>query len=67
VKTYKIEITKEEIEAGIIQLGARLDYLAEQQKIAMKHGDAERVVEIHEFTIPIRNLKNKLANERYRV
>ena len=57
---YQINITKDELSAGITQLGARLDDL---KKIQIKHGqdgNIKRVIELEEFIKPIRSLYDKL-------
>ncbi|MGM7720640.1 hypothetical protein [Metabacillus sp. Hm71] len=63
---YVIELTKEEVDAGLIQIGARLDALKEIQKEEAKKENIKRVLEIEEFTKPIRSMYEKLQKERYK-
>jgi hypothetical protein len=63
---YKIELTKEEIDAAIIQLGARLDALKQVQLEAGKKGNIESVIEIEKFMQPIISAKEKMMSERYK-
>ena len=63
---YQINITKDELSAGITQLGARLDDL---KKIQIKHGqdgNIKRVIELEEFIKPIRSLYDKLIEVYYK-
>lgn len=63
---YKLEFTKEEIDAGMIQLGARLDALKESQKEEGKNGNIERVLQMEEFMKPIRSMYDKLVLVRFK-
>ncbi|GLI82543.1 hypothetical protein ANABIO32_02300 [Rossellomorea marisflavi] len=58
-----IEVTKEELEAGITQLGARLDALKSVQIEEGGKGRISRVLEIEEFMKPVRSLYEKLQEE----
>lgn len=55
-----VKLTKEEINAGLIQIGARIDDLQQIQKSAAKNEDIKRVLELEEFMKPIISLRDKL-------
>lgn len=57
-----IQFTKEEIEALIIQIGARIDDFQALQKQAGKKEDIKRVLEIEEFLKPIKSGNQKLLD-----
>lgn len=59
---YVLELTKDELSAGIVQINARLDELAAIQKECAYKGDVKRVLEIEEFSKPIHSLKNKMMD-----
>lgn len=62
----KLEFTKEEIDAGMIQLGARLDALKEIQKEEAKNENIERVLQMEESMKPIRSMYDKLMAARFK-
>ncbi|MET3209725.1 UNVERIFIED_CONTAM: hypothetical protein ABIC26_002672 [Paenibacillus sp. PvR008] len=63
---YKVDFTKEEMDAAIIQTGARIDALADLQKQEGKKENIQRVLEIEEALKPIRSFRQKLMDVRYR-
>ena len=63
---YKLEFTKEEIDATLIQIGARIDDLTRIQKEEAKKENIKRVLEMEEFMKPIISFRQKLMNVRYR-
>jgi len=56
-----IDITQEERNAGIIQLGQRIDYLNEELTSCK---DPNRIKELVEFMKPIESLKSKLITAK---
>lgn len=63
---YKVDFTKEEIDAALIQIGARIDALTDLQKQEGKKENIRRVLEIEEALKPIRSFRQKLMDVRYR-
>lgn len=63
---YKVEFTKEEVDAAMIQIGARIDELRKLQKEAGKKEDIGRVLEIEKFIQPIKSFQQKLTDVRFR-
>jgi len=66
MKTYKIELTKEEIDAVVIQIGARIDALREIQKREAREENIERVIKMEGFMQPIISAKEKIENAKYK-
>lgn len=62
----KVEFSKEELDAAIIQVGARLDALKEIQKEEGKKENIKRVIEMEEFMKPIRSFYDKIFNARFK-
>lgn len=65
-KKYTVEFTKEELDALLIQVGARVDSLKQAQKDAGKSENIERVLQLEKFMQPIISGKEKMEKERYR-
>ncbi|OBG93861.1 hypothetical protein A9X05_09160 [Mycobacterium sp. E3298] len=63
---YKVEFTKEEIDASLIQIGARIDDLKKIQKEEAKKENVKRVLEMEEFMKPIISFRQKLMDVRFR-
>lgn len=63
---YKLEFTKEEIDAGLTQVGARIDALSLLQKEAGKKEDIDRVLQLEEAMKPIKSFRQKLMDVRYK-
>lgn len=61
-----VDFTKEELRALVVQVGARIDHLKEEQKIAGKNEDVRRVVEIETFLQPILTGYNKMTEQLYK-
>lgn len=63
---YKVEYTKEELDALMIQIGGRIDELKELQVTEAKRGDVKRVIEIENLMQPIVSGLRKMTDERYK-
>lgn len=61
-----VDFTKDELRALVVQVGARIDHLKEEQKQAGKNEDVRRVVEIENFLQPIVSGYNKMTGELYK-
>jgi hypothetical protein len=66
MKDYKFTFTQEEVDAALIQIGARIDSLKDSQLKEGKNGNIKRVLEIEKFMQPIISFKEKLMIERYK-
>lgn len=62
----EVKFTKEELSALVIQVGARIDYLKEEQKKAAKNEDVQRVIEIETFLQPILAGYKKMTEQLYK-
>ncbi len=62
---YKIELTREEVEVGITQLGTRITELSEIQKQEAKKENIKRIIELEELLNKIKSVQNKLMNSFY--
>lgn len=63
---YKVEFTKEEVEAAMIQIGARIDALGDIQKEAGRKEDIARVLQLEEAMKPIKSFRQKLIDAKVR-
>jgi hypothetical protein len=63
---YKVEFTKEELDALLIQICARIDDLKQLQKDEARKENVKRVVEIETFIQPILSGKEKMGEARFR-
>ena len=61
-----VKFTKEELNALVVQVGARIDHLKEEQKRAAKNEDVRRVIEIETFLQPILAGYNKMTEQLYK-
>lgn len=61
-----IDFTKDELRALVVQVGARIDHLKEEQKQAAKNEDVRRVIEIENFLQPIVSGYNKMTEQLYK-
>lgn len=65
MSSYNIILTKEELEALLIQVSSRIDSLKELQLTAGEKGKIERVIELENHMKPIISGKNKLQDALY--
>lgn len=61
-----VKFTTEELSALVVQVGARIDHLKEEQKKAAKNEDVRRVIEIETFLQPILAGYSKMTEQLYK-